>query len=169
MTPVADQIDGAADTAFADADLLPARKDADGSLIKRSWANIKSALAATVANIRENANALFLTVSAVWSAADEVALTDGATITVDLDTFVNASVTLEGNRTLGQPTNGKIGQSGYIRIQQDATGSRTLSFHADWKFAGGSAPSLTTTANAVDILFYQVVSGKVFASLMKNV
>jgi microcystin-dependent protein len=46
VSPVEDQIDAAADTAFADADMLTARKDSDGSLIKRSWANVKSALAA---------------------------------------------------------------------------------------------------------------------------
>lgn len=45
VTPVPDQINAAADAAFVDADMLPARKASDGSLIKRSWANIKAALA----------------------------------------------------------------------------------------------------------------------------
>ena len=31
-----------------------------------------------------------------------------------------------GNRTLGQPTNQKVGQSGFIRITQDATGHITV-------------------------------------------
>jgi hypothetical protein len=42
MTDVPTQINAAADTAFADADMLTARKDSDGSLIKRSWANVKA-------------------------------------------------------------------------------------------------------------------------------
>lgn len=37
-------------------------------------------------------------------------------------------------------------------IQQDSTGSRTISWASEFKFAGGSAPTLTTTASAYDIL-----------------
>jgi hypothetical protein len=87
-----------------------------------------------------------------------VALTDGATITADFDAANNFSVTLGGNRTLGNPTNVVAGQSGIIKISQDATGSRTLAYGSSWDFAGGTAPTLTTTANAVDILVYYVDS-----------
>jgi hypothetical protein len=85
-----------------------------------------------------------------------VALTDGATITADFAAANNFSVTLGGNRTLGNPTNVVVGQSGVIKITQDATGSRTLAYGSSWDFAGGTAPTLTTTANAVDILAYYV-------------
>jgi hypothetical protein len=85
-----------------------------------------------------------------------VALTDGATITADFAAANNFSVTLGGNRTLGNPTNVVAGQSGVIKITQDATGSRTLAYGSSWDFAGGTAPTLTTTANAVDILVYYV-------------
>jgi hypothetical protein len=44
MTTVPVQINAAADTAFADADMLTARKAADGTLIKRSWLNVKALL-----------------------------------------------------------------------------------------------------------------------------
>lgn len=169
FTNVQGQINAATDADFTDDDMLTARDGSTGNLLKRSWGNLKTLLSATAANIRANANSLFVVVSAMWSAAGEVALTDAATIAVDLNTFFNANVTLGGNRTLGDPTNGKVGQSGYIRIVQDATGSRTLAYHANWKFAGGTAPTLSTAANAVDLLFYQVISGKVYASLIKNV
>jgi hypothetical protein len=85
-----------------------------------------------------------------------VALTDGATITADFDAANNFSVTLGGNRTLGNPTNVVVGQSGIIKITQDATGSRTLAYGSSWDFSGGVAPTLTITANAVDILAYYV-------------
>lgn len=81
-------------------------------------------------------------------------LTDGATITPDFSTSNNFTVTLGGNRTLANPTNITAGQSGVIFVVQDATGSRTLSYGTYWKFPGGTAPTLTTTANAVDILAY---------------
>ena len=85
-----------------------------------------------------------------------VALTDGATITPDFALANNFSVTLGGNRTLANPTNLTVGQSGVIKITQDGTGSRTLAYGSNWDFAAGTVPTLTTTANAVDILAYYV-------------
>lgn len=106
----------------------------------------------------------------VWAGAATVPLTDVATIETDMSTGLNFSVTLAGNRTLDNPTNAKAGQSGCIAITQDATGSRTLAYAANWKFAGGSAPTLSTAASAEDLLFYQVFSSTfIFASLIKNV
>lgn len=81
-----------------------------------------------------------------------VALTDAATIAVDASLSNVFTVTLGGNRTLGQPTNPTDGQSITIFITQDATGSRTLAYHADWLFPNGVDPTLTTTAAAVDVL-----------------
>lgn len=86
------------------------------------------------------------------------ALTDAATITPDFAAANNFSVTLGGNRTLANPTNLTAGQSGIITITQDGTGSRTLAYGSYWKFAGGTAPTLTTTASAVDVLAYYVES-----------
>ena len=86
------------------------------------------------------------------------ALTDAATITPDLNDSNNYSVVLAGNRTLANPTNCTAGQSGSIFIVQDGTGSRTLSWGSYWDFAGGTAPTLTTTAAAVDRVDYVVRS-----------
>jgi len=41
---------------------------------------------------------------------------------------------------------------------QDGTGSRTLSWGSYWDFAGGTAPTLSTTASAVDRIDYVVRS-----------
>jgi len=49
-----------------------------------------------------------------------------------------------------------VGQSGSIFIVQDGTGSRTLSFGSQYDFAGGTAPTLSTGANAVDRIDYVV-------------
>lgn len=84
------------------------------------------------------------------------ALTDAATITPDFSVANNFSVTLGGNRTLANPTNLTVGQSGIIYVSQDGTGSRTLAYGSYWKFPGGTAPTLTTTASAVDALVYVV-------------
>lgn len=97
------------------------------------------------------------------------ALTDGATITPDFALANNYSVTLGGNRTLANPTNITAGQSGAIFISQDGTGSRTLAFGTYWDFPAGTAPTLTTTANAVDLLVYTVrTTTSIQAQLIAN-
>ncbi len=122
----------------------------------------------TAAQYRANTADKALSTDQVWGAADFVSLTDAATIAVDMSTFINATVTLGGNRTLGNPTNTKNGQSGVIEIVQDATGSRTLAYASNWEFAGGSAPTLSTAANASDFLYYTVRSStRIIASLVK--
>jgi len=83
-----------------------------------------------------------------------VTLTDAATITPNLAQTNNFTVTLGGNRTMANATNITAGQSGFIVVRQDGTGSRTLSFGLGWRFPSNTAPTLTTTASAVDLLFY---------------
>jgi len=98
------------------------------------------------------------------------ALTDGATITPDFADSNNFSVTLGGNRTLANPSNITAGQSGVIVVTQDGTGSRTLAYGSYWKFAGGTAPTLTTTASAVDVIAYYVESAtRITAQAILNV
>jgi hypothetical protein len=99
-----------------------------------------------------------------------VALTDGASITPDFALSNNWSVTLGGNRTLANPSNLTAGQSGTIVITQDGTGSRTLAYGSNWKFPGGTAPTLTTTASAVDVIAYYVESAsRITARLISDV
>ena len=77
---------------------------------------------------------------------------------VDLSVANNFNLTLGENSTLAQPSNQVAGQSGSIFITQDTGGGFTLSYHDDWKWAGGSTPTLTTTAAAVDRIDYIVAA-----------
>lgn len=125
---------------------------------------------ATAAAWRANTPDKILRTSETWSAADYVTLTDGATITPDFSTGFQFTVTLGGNRTLANPTNTKVGTHGVIEIIQDGTGSRTMTFSSNWKFVGGTDPTLTTTAAAKDYLFYHVRSSSlIVASLLNDV
>lgn len=81
-------------------------------------------------------------------------LTDGATISWDASANQVTSVTLAGDRTFAAPTNMVDGGVYVLTIVQDATGTRVPSFNAVFKFAGGTAPTLTTTAAARDILVF---------------
>ena len=88
-------------------------------------------------------------------------LSDGSSIAVDLASASHFTVTLGGNRTFvnsGMNTGNSIGSSGSIFIVQDGTGSRTAAFESAYKFPGGTAPTLSTAANAVDRLDFVVRS-----------
>jgi len=85
---------------------------------------------------------------------DEQTLTDGSTIDLNLQTQQVSKVTLGGNRTFNAPSNHAAGLVCVLTIIQDSTGSRTATFNSAYKFAGGSAPTLTTTASARDILVF---------------
>lgn len=125
---------------------------------------------ATNSNVWSAASDKVLTSDIVFNSAGALtSLTDAATIAVDMNTGFNFSVILAGNRTLGNPTNTKVGQTGCIFIVQ-GSGSNTLAYASNWKFAGGTAPILTTTASAVDVLCYIVrTSSFIWGNLTKDV
>ena len=81
-------------------------------------------------------------------------LTDASTIAWDASANQVTSVTLGGNRTLGASTNQVDGGVYVISIIQDGTGGRTLSFDGNYKFAGGTAPTVTSTASARDVFVF---------------
>ena len=80
------------------------------------------------------------------------AVSYASTITLDFRTANNFSTTLTGNTTFANPSNISAGQSGVIFITQDGTGSRTAAFGSYWDFSDGTAPTLSTGANAVDMI-----------------
>ena len=96
-----------------------------------------------------------------WTAGQRgeiTALTSATTITPDFADSNHFSVTLAHNATFANPSNLTAGQTGSIFITQDGTGSRTGSWGSYWDFAAGTAPTLTTTAAAVDRIDYVVRS-----------
>jgi len=87
------------------------------------------------------------------TASSTQTLTDGSSIAWDMNSGDIATVTLAGNRTLANPSNLEVAT--YILIvKQDATGSRTLAYGTDYKWSGGTAPTLSTAANAVDLITF---------------
>ena len=75
---------------------------------------------------------------------------DGATVTFDLDEADTHTVTLGGNRTLAL-SNADVGQRFVIRLVQDGTGSRTVTWFSTIKWPGGLVPTLTTTGGKTDV------------------
>ena len=95
-----------------------------------------------------------------------VTLTDAASITSSFDAGNTFVVTLGGNRTLAAPTSAGIGQTGSIRIIQDATGGRTLSYNSAWQFVSASAPVMDTSAGAQSILVFSCRSATTIDAVM---
>lgn len=78
-------------------------------------------------------------------------LTDGATVTWNMNSGFNAKVTLGGNRTLAV-SNPKVGLTYVLEVIQDATGSRTVTWPASFNWGAAGAPTLSTGANKVDLV-----------------
>ena len=95
-----------------------------------------------------------------------VTLTDAASIALSFDAGNTFVVTLGGNRTLAAPTSANIGQSGSIRVIQDSTGGRTLSYNSAYQFVSGSAPVMDTSAGAQSILVFSCRSATTIDAVM---
>lgn len=143
--------------------------DATNARLNFGMGNAAVLAKVTTAQFLANTADKVLTTDQVWAAAVPVALTDAATIALDMSLLINATLTIGGNRNLGVPTNIKY-QSGFIKITQDATGGRTLGYASIWDFLSGVAPVLSTAAGAVDVLFYQAISPtSIYGSLNKAI
>lgn len=123
---------------------------------------------ATASNFEAGTANKVLTADIVFTT--ETTTTYGTTTTFDFSGFFNTKVTLTGNITTATCSNIKAGQSGTIRFIQDGTGSRTAVWCSQFKWAGGTTGTLTTTASAVDALVYSCSSTSYcVVSLIKNV
>jgi hypothetical protein len=106
------------------------------------------------------------------AAANIVGLgTTSGTVTLDFTQGNNFSLNLSANATLANPTGVTTGQSGVILIQENSTGGYTVAWGTSWDFASSTAPTLTTTANALNALPYfarsttSIVVGSVIAGI----
>ena len=79
-------------------------------------------------------------------------LTDAATITWDTSLGAFANVVLGGNRTLAMPTGLAVGMY-TLKVKQDATGGRTLSWPVGMGFAK-NAPVIVPTPNGWNVFTF---------------
>lgn len=107
-----------------------------------SVADVRSAAAATTTD------AQVLTAALLETASAGVALTDAATVAVDWDAFINATVVITANRALGTPSNAQPGTWRTIRVSGNDATLRSLTFAG---YRGGTA-TLTDISNAKEYL-----------------
>ncbi len=89
------------------------------------------------------------------TAANQLQKTDtwAATTAMDFSANKDHLVVMAGTTTLTF-TGCNAGDLISVWLTQDATGSRTCTFPATVKWAGGSAPTLTTTASKSDHFYF---------------
>lgn len=91
---------------------------------------------------------------------------DGTTVTFDQDNGAIQKVQLGGNRTLAL-SNVESNSIIFVILQQDATGSRTVTWFSGIKWDDGVTPTLTTTANKYDAFaFIQLSVGSYLGMTM---
>lgn len=83
-----------------------------------------------------------------------VALVSGTVVTENALQSDLFTLTLTTNATLAVPTNLQAGQNWKVEVTQDSVGDRTLAYASAYKWASGTAPTLTTTAGAIDLLSF---------------
>ena len=91
-----------------------------------------------------------------------VALVDAAVVAVDAslsNTFtLLLTATVGVTRQLGNPTNLTNGCIYNFRITQSSAGSNAMTYGTKFKWPGGTAPVLSTGANAIDMISAQYYS-----------
>ena len=94
-------------------------------------------------------------------------ITATATTNIDLSTGNVFTVNMGLNITTFTFTNPGVGTY-LIKFVQDATGTRDITFPAAWKWAGGVIPSLTNTANKLDIVTLIYDGTTYYATIVQN-
>ena len=94
-------------------------------------------------------------------------ITATATTNIDLSTGNIFTVNMGLNITSFTFTNAGVGTY-LIKFVQDATGTRDITFPTAWKWAGGVIPSLTNTANKLDIVTLIYDGTTYYATIVQN-
>lgn len=114
-----------------------------------------------------NTTEVIASATQAYSKPVSVAVASSA-VSLDFSTGNNFTTILNGNVSIANPTTPQPGQSGIIYIRQDGTGSRTMSFNSNWDFVGGTAPTLSTAASAVDALIYNVQTSTAISAFVQQ-
>lgn len=96
--------------------------------------------AASDAAIRSANGSGYIQASSLSSASALVTLTDAATVVFDWSSGINFQVTIGGNRTLGNPSNGIPGTTRTVLLKGNDATDRTISFASNYK---GDLPDIT--------------------------
>ena len=111
-----------------------------------------------------------------YFAADDYESANPASISWNLNLKQVRLLQLNANTTIAFPTHLKRGGTYILFLKQDSTGSRTMTWTdqaaalgtGTWKWSGGSAPTLTTTAGKIYVLSFVSDGTHMFGSSVLN-
>jgi len=127
-------------------------KVSDTAYDATSWNGVND-IAPSKNAVRDQVETLVTSIATKATFLSVQTLSDGANISWDLSNG-HGSVTLAGNRTLDNPTNQTAGQWYILKVAQDSTGGRTLSWGSTYKWTDGIYPVLSAGANAADVFYF---------------
>lgn len=96
-----------------------------------------------------------LTPETVWAAVADVALTDAASVVVDMGAGFNFTVSILGNRTLANPSNAKPGQSGVFKVTASG-GTRTITVDTNYMKTADIAFPVSIASGQKAFIYYHV-------------
>ena len=122
------------------------------------------------------ANASYTHASAAYNQANSAlatsvasgTLTDQTTIAWNISQYQIATVTLGGNRAVGNPT-GKLVGTYILHVYQDGTGGRSLTWNTAFKWPAGVQPTISTAPNAHDVFSFICDGTNLYGSYMYDV
>ena len=116
----------------------------------------------TFSTIAAPSNASVNMASGTYNTIQTYSPSASGTATLDLSKGNIHHITMPaGNITIAL-SNGTAGQCFIVRILQDGSGSRTVTWFTTIKWAGGSAPTLTTTASKADTLGFEITGSSTY-------
>ncbi|ARQ95334.1 tail fiber protein [Bradyrhizobium phage BDU-MI-1] len=109
---------------------------------------------ATAPEIKTNSGSNAITVDNAWTAAAWINIgnSGAGTLVIDGNNGPNQVCTLTGNVTVSF-INMRSGQSLNLLFIQDATGGRTVSWNANFRFPDNVAPQIYTGASAIGLIY----------------
>ena len=112
--------------------------------------------AAAAASVTTLGSTAAITGGTIILAATDTDTSNTGSTTIDFSAHQNFVLTLTGSITLANPSTEAVGQAGVFVFIQDGTGSRTLSLGTDYESPASGGITLSTAANAVDVVPYFV-------------
>ena len=77
-----------------------------------------------------------------------------STINWNVDSGTVASVVLTGSPTMAAPSNLKPGATYVLRVIQDSSGNKNITWNSAFKWPSGVTPVLSTAANSIDLFTF---------------
>lgn len=98
---------------------------------------------------------------------DATTLISGTSIAWDLSQNQVARLALATNGTMADPSN-KVDGATYILSVTQSTGTNTLAWHSNYKWPGGTAPTLTAGSGKTDIFTFVSNGTSLFGAASQN-